>query len=89
MAKRARILLLIAMAIVAATAHGGTYNPPNCDPGGNDCWTCKNIGFLNPPFCWPLLGPNNETGRCGCGDLAPYGHCVLEGEFCGTIWVSG
>jgi len=44
MAKRARILLLIAMAIVAATAHGGTYNPPNCDPGGNDCWTCKNIG---------------------------------------------
>ncbi|OQC42645.1 MAG: hypothetical protein BWX64_00037 [Acidobacteria bacterium ADurb.Bin051] len=88
MARRVRILLLVVMVFVAAMAHGSFYNPPECELNGWDCWTCKNIGFLNPPFCWPLLGDNNRTGRCGCADLSPYGHCVLMGEFCGNIWVT-
>lgn len=90
MAKRVRILLLIAMAIVAATAHGGSYNSPECDLIGNDCWECVDVGWLNVPFCWPLLGANSGTGRCGCRDQSPHiNNCEPLGEFCGNIWVWG
>lgn len=84
------LVVVVLVALGSAAPMGGFYNSPECSRTGEfDCWKCRNIGFLNPPFCWALTGANSEIGQCGCGDLSPYGLCYPEGDFCGNIEVWG